>query len=318
MVGAARFLVSDVPLVILIAGFYLLRDTIMVTIAWVALLIFSAVLVARTFHHMKVIKHFMTDALEHDDLARLRAAASRIFFDTRTFTYSHCNGQLLLIGIPYACVAAYLGMNWWAVPILLLSRLWFVTSRQLNPPLAIFLSASKIDQIKLCGDTQRRIFPLRIINFLNIETIEAARGRRDQIKLVALDGNRLIRSEGWEAWIENILVSIPLIIMDVRELTPSLETEIGIVNRMKLHWKFVAVHDARTSIEEVAAALFGPGSLARGQASWLSAEDLPKTMVHSIALQRQLPSMEHPAALMLVPPDHDYKEWNYLWPDDSA
>jgi len=199
------------------------------------------------------------------------------------------------------------------------ARLTAVSFRQQTPPLAIFLSASKIHQIKLCEDTQRRVYPLRIINLLHIDVIDTLRYiTNPKINLVAIDGNRLIRTEGWETLLENILIAIPLIVMDLRTLAPALQVECEIVKRLSLHWKLIVIYDDETNIDTVMTMIAEGANSNREEICWLLPDELPKTMVYSVVLQKGIPSKARPSGHILVPPTHDYKEWNYLWPERSA
>ena len=216
-------------------------------------------------------------------------------------------------------------MNWWALPGFLTARLVQIGCRQLSPPLAIFLSASQTSQIVLCGDVERRIFPLRIVNLLSLDAAQEVRrsyrwrgGRKlSEASLVAMDGNRLIRAEGWAKTVEEILAAVPLIIMDLRTTTEQVEVERGIVNRRGLHWKLVVVHDGDAPVAELERIHFGDSGIRPGEIAWLRPDELPKTILHAVVLCKCVPSRERPAGRVLVPPEHDYKEWNYLWPERS-
>ncbi|MGO8753306.1 MAG: hypothetical protein ACLQNE_45805, partial [Thermoguttaceae bacterium] len=165
--------------------------------------------------------------------------------------------------------------NWWPIPAAISALMINVGERQLIPPLAVFLSTSTIKQISLCVELQRRLYPFRLINMLNLEAVRVARKKHGIIcGLAELDGNRLIQSDGWEHVISYIVSCVPLIIFDLRENSENLQTECAIINKEGLHWKVVAVHDGSVNIDELEHHIFSSGSRKSKEVAWLQADQL--------------------------------------------
>jgi hypothetical protein len=310
-----RALAGMAPWIMACVLFYVFDGTFISTVLGWALLLIAAFMAAVASGRLIVVRRFFHEFFEGDseDLARLRATTGRLFLSTSTFTYAVANALLFLVGAPYLCVAIYLGLNWWSIPAVLAAGLWNIGMRQLNPPLAVFLSTSTIDRIALCAELQHRVFPLRMMNMLDIEAVKAAQKQQGVgLGIAALDGNRLIKSENWEETISDIMSSVPLIIIDLRESSLNLGTECGLINKEGLHWKLVAVHDRDIGVEQLESRIFGSGKRPAGEIAWLSSDRLPKTIVHSVIVEKRRPARDRPAGQLLVTPAHDYGEW-LLW-----
>ena len=291
------------------ALFYVFDETWFSLVLGVLFLLVAAYSVALTILRVKVTRRLLFEFLgeNSEQLANLRRMTKRLFLSQRTATYTAANVAFLWVGVPYLFIALLLGLNWWSVPIVLAAFLFNMGFRQLNPPIAVFLSTSNTDQIELCAELQYRVFPLRTVNMLSVEAIVAQRGHEP--RLAALDGNRLSKSGNWEDEIASIMSCVPLIIIDLRSQSAGLETECDLINRHGWHWKLVAIHTEGADIEHLEDEVFRPGNVQRGVISWVRAADLPKTIVHSIIVERQLPRIDRPAGLLLIPPEHDYQDW---------
>lgn len=294
--------------------FYVFDETWFSMALGILLLLLAAFNVVLTISRVKVTRSFWFKWLgrNSEQLADLREVNGRLFLTQRTATFSVANSLFVWLGIPYLCIAIFLGLNWWSVPIALGSSLLNIGIRQLNPAIAVFLSASNSDQIELCSELQYRVFPLKIFNMLSPGAILAQKGYGP--RLAALDGNRLAKSANWEDEITSIMSRIPLIIIDLRSSSAGLETECDVINRHGWHWKLVAVHAEGAEIEHLEDEVFRNGNVQRGVIAWVRAADVPKTIVHSIIVEKRLPRIDRPAGLLLIPPDHDYQDWRLFEP----
>ena len=292
--------------------FYVFDETWVSLVLGVLLLLVAAFLVVVTVLRLRANKLFFYELYgeQSEQLAHLREMNGRLFRTQRTGTYSAAFVVFLWVGVPYLIIALFLGLNWWSVPIVLAAVLFNMGFRQLYPPVAVFLSTSNPDQIELCVELQYRAFPLKIVNMLSVEAIAAQKGHLKG--LAALDGNRLAKSANWEDEIASVMSCVPLIIIDLRAQSAGLETERDIINRHGWHWKLVAIHAEGADIDRLEDEVFQSDKKQTGAIAWTRAADAPKTIVHSLIVNKEFPRMDRPAGLLLIPPEHDYEDW-HLW-----
>ena len=158
---------------VIIAGtlFYVFDDTLVSLALGLILLVLATFVAGVAIARGIAVRRFLIDCLGGDSegLTKLRAMTGRLFLGQRTATYSAANALFLFVGIPYLGIAIFLGLNWWSIPAVLAAFLFNMAWRQLYPPVAVFLSTSRKDQIELCAKLQYRMFPQKVVNMLAVE-----------------------------------------------------------------------------------------------------------------------------------------------------
>ena len=296
------------------ATFYIFRGSWWVVAHGVVMLLFAAFSVFLSIARMRTTARFFFGLFHHSEqLEALRKINGDMFFNLRTAPYTAANFLFIFVGIPYLIIAICLGINWWSIPTLLASGAFNVASRQLLPPIAVFLSASESQQIALCAELQYTVFPLRIINLLSSEMVTRQKYLTD--RLVALDGYRLTQNEGWEKHLEQLMSCIPVIIIDMRSSSAGLLTECAIINRRGWHWKVVAIYSDEYNIEVLEREFFQLTNTQKDLIFWVRAADLPRAIVHSLIVGKQLPCITRPTGRLFSTPEHDYEGWR--WGEDQ-
>ena len=114
----------------------------------------------------------------------------------------------------------------------------------------------------------------------------------------------------WRGPVETLLASVPIVILDIRSGSPALGAEIALIGQHQMFWMFLIVHSV-TCGEQF---LPWDNPAAQEQVAFVRADELVKTVIHSIIMQKRLPTPEDPIHRFAVPPASFGQTDVFSWP----
>ncbi len=129
-------------------------------------------------------------------------------------------GMMLLWAVPFLMIFDYPVV--FAIAILTGGLIYFLWISQ--PPVILFLSSSTPAAISLFGKVKHTIVPLRVCALLDPEY---SGGYDDRFTLII--DNMRIRTKQWLMIVSHLAEIVPLVVLDIRILTPSVRKEMNLM-----------------------------------------------------------------------------------------
>ena len=302
--GFLRYLASAWKILVGMGLLYLFRGNRIATIANIILCGFAVLILIGKWRATRFIARFFFATLGPDSQAmrKLRESTAAVFFLPNVL---YSSTDLLLLGLPSLLAWFVWGYPWYGVFAAILGRQISMGLHQLDPPLAIYLAASDQTQVDLCNDLTKWADPLKIVNLLNVES-----SRKSGADWTTARSSRLDPEVAWRGPVETLLASVPIVILDIRSGSPALGAEIALIGQHQMFWKVLIVHSG-TCGEQF---LPWDNPAAQEQVAFVRADELVKTVIHSIIMQKRLPTPEDPIHRFAVPPASFGQTDVFSWP----